>query len=635
MKRLVAPWMGRGGVPARDARAAEEQAEPGPVSMVGLALWLGIVVGLAEVGELIAVRRITRAITSETLRTNWHYAWMVPASYVILFGALGLLLGGLACVSRGRFGYRAAIFALSLAAALPLVMAIPGLHWLAVLVLAVGVSARVGSWLAARPGGLCRLVQWTLPVLAIATACLVARCWWTVSTAERRALAALPEPAPRVPNVLLIVLDTVRFDGVFPEAPARDPTPFLTWLSGRGVRFDEARSTAPWTLPSHASMFTGQWPHRMTAALGRPLDAAHTTIAEYLSERGYTTAGFVGNACVANAWYGLDRGFARYEDFYENTTVTGLEVLRSSRLGSAFLMSKIGQKVIRWMVTPPKYVYRKSAAMINRDALAWLDRKRSDRPFFMFLNYFDAHDPYVPPPGTPLTYTRADPNDHRPMSERARDMYDDCLAYLDDQLERLFGELERRGVLHNTLVIVTADHGEEFGEHELMGHGVSLYRQEMHVPLVVLLPSGAGRGLKVTGSVSLREIPATIAEYAGPPNNSSFPGESLARYWRSDAGPPSDTPILAEVDQDIGLLKDLQRAPNNRGPVKSVITDGHVFIRNGDGGEELYDLDDDLGETTNEAADPHHDPPIEHFRATLDRLLGAPDRRPGSSGAGH
>jgi hypothetical protein len=82
-------------------------------------------------------------------------------------------------------------------------------------------------------------------------------------------------------------------------------------------------------------------------------------------------------------------------------------------------------------------------------------------------------------------------------------------------------------------------------------------------------------------------------------------------------------------------LKDLQRAPNNRGPVKSVITDGHVFIRNGDGGEELYDLDDDLGETTNEAADPHHDPPIEHFRATLDRLLVAPDRRPGSSGAGH
>ena len=153
--------------------------------------------------------------------------------------------------------------------------------------------------------------------------------------------------------------------------------------------------------------------------------------------------------------------------------------------------------------------HRKSAERINKDFLVWLDRHRQQgqsAPFFAFLNYYDAHHPYLPPesssgpalgrkPGsaadTRLLKTwwdrdkrRLDPGD----IELARDSYDRCIAYLDGQLGRLFAELERRGVLGETLVVVTADHGEHFGEQRLFGHGCSLYTPELHVPLLILPP---------------------------------------------------------------------------------------------------------------------------------------------------
>jgi arylsulfatase A-like enzyme len=595
--------------------------DPGPGSVVVLGCWFGAVVGFTEVGALIFRRCLTGMITFETLHTNWHYAWMIPTSYLALYGALGMLLGVLARVWPKYIGYRESVYLLTFLATLTLALSIPRVHRLALLVLAMGVTSRLSPWLASFGPVLSRLVRVTLPALVVGIGVLIAWQWPEVSEAENRVLASLPAAAVGSPNVLLIVLDTVRADGVAPREEHRDPTPFLTGLMARGIWFDEARSTAPWTLPSHASLFTGRWPHELSVKVGRPLDATHPTVAEHLANHGYATAGFVANTHNANAWYGLDRGFARYQDFYENLTITPIELIRASKLGSIFLMSKLGQRLIRVVMTPPPYLYRKSAAMINRDALSWLDA-HGDRPFFVFLNYFDAHDPYEPPPGVPTPYSSLAPrNDARPIGQRSRDFYDDCLSYLDGQIERLFDELGRRGLLENTVVILTADHGEGFGEHDLMGHGVSLYRQELHVPLLVILPSHAGAEQRITAAVSLREIPATIAELTGSQTDSPFPGRSLARFWSTATGPASTGPFLAELDEETRRTADQPHAPNRRGPVTAVVTDGHIFIRNGDGAEELYDLIDDPYETNNQADDPPHDTPLEHFRNTLDCLL--------------
>ena len=137
--------------------------------------------------------------------------------------------------------------------------------------------------------------------------------------------------------MLFIVLDNVRADSMSLYGHARPTTPRLADLARGGIRFDSARSTASWTLPSHASMFTGQWPHRLSVDWMIGLDGTYPTLAEFLAGQGYATAGFVANTYYCNARYGLDRGFARYEDFRENQVVSLFEVVRSTSLGKCLL----------------------------------------------------------------------------------------------------------------------------------------------------------------------------------------------------------------------------------------------------------------------------------------------------------
>src|SRR5262249_1413595 len=131
----------------------------------------------------------------------------------------------------------------------------------------------------------------------------------------RSSLGRRPAPPRGAKNVLLIVLDTVRAQSLSLYGYSRDTTPNLRRIAARGVRFDQALSTAPWTAPSHASMFTGRWPHELSIGWSRPLDATHPTLAEFLSARGYKTAGFVANTTYCSYETGLDRGFARYDDY--------------------------------------------------------------------------------------------------------------------------------------------------------------------------------------------------------------------------------------------------------------------------------------------------------------------------------
>ena len=185
----------------------------------------------------------------------------------------------------------------------------------------------------------------------------------------------------------------------------------------------------------------------------------------------------------------------------------------------------------------------------------------------------------------------------------ARDGYDNCVAYLDEQLGVLFDELERRGILDRTLVIITSDHGEGLGEHALFMHGESLYRTEIHVPLLVLLPSQRPSGAVVRATVSLRDLPATIVDLTGLGNGSPFPGRSLAPLWADPVG--GATPVetggaLSELAAPNPSDPNHHRSPVYRGPLFALAEGDFVYIRNdGDGSEELFNQRDDPDELSN------------------------------------
>lgn len=547
---------------------------PGALGAVLLALGFGLLTGWLELGLVLAQRRPGGAVSMASLRTNRHFLWMIPAADLALFAAAGLV-----AAAAGR---RRAAVAWRLypgLAALTLLLDVEGLHGAACLALAAGVGVRLGPPLGRLAARHRRAAAGGAAVLAAALVALVPTAYLAVRTAERRALSALPPPRPGAPNVLLIVMDNVRASSMSLYGHGRPTTPNVQALARRGVLFTEARSTSSWTLPSHASLFTGRWGHELSCDFDRPLDATHPTLAEALSGDGYAAAGFVGNTFYGNARYGLGRGFARYEDDYENRAVTPFEALRSSGLGRRLLHAlgfptRVGEGAS----------VRKTAAMLNADVLGWLDRRPAGRPFFVFLNYFDAHAPFLPPDGPDPRFGLAG----LPAAEKARlilresrlaggppvgtdaeadrvrrdansvrlDSYESCIAYLDRQVGRLVEGLDRRGLGRDTLVVLTSDHGEHFAERGFYGHGLSLYRPEVHVPLLIVPPLGGPAGLVVRRPVSLCDTAATVVDLVGRPGPGPFPGRSLARFWRPGAAPAGpEPPLLSEV----GRRKDIPR----------------------------------------------------------------------------
>jgi arylsulfatase A-like enzyme len=638
------------GGPGTEIRTAAEAIEGrlGPLALVLMAVWLGLVTGLLELGLWLARGHLSGAVTLESLRTNRHVLWMTPVADALILGACGLGLG-LGARLWPRRVPRPAAYLLGFLAPLTLLLAVPGLYAVAGVLFAGGFSARVVPWIEAHARGVRRLVVRSLPVLAGAVVLLTGLEAGRVIQAERRALAGLPAAAPGTPNVLLIVLDTVRADHLSVSGYGRATSPNLERLARAGVRFERARATAPWTLPSHASLFTGRWPHELSTTAVRPLDATYPTLAEFLGAHGYATAGFVANTFYCNAWYGLDRGFARYEDFYQNTAVTPGEVLRSSALGRRLARLAGAAADVR----PGAQRDRKTAAMINRDALDWI-AGQAGRPFFVFLNYYDAHGPYQPPEGyrRPFGGTRTPSESEailrqfhrlgrrkdspggedprrveeliRAATEVRRDAYDDCIAYLDDQLGRLFAELDRRGLLAKTLVIVTADHGEHLGDHHLFGHGHSLYRPLLDVPLLIHAPARVPSGRSIRAPVSLRDLPATVADLVGLAAVSPFPGRSLARRWApapASGHQPAD-PLLSEVEHQKKFAPS-PLIPASHGPLQALVDADRIYIRNPDGREELYDLEHDPAEAHDLAGSPDARPVLEQFRASLGQLRQA------------
>jgi arylsulfatase A-like enzyme len=262
---------------------------------------------------------------------------------------------------------------------------------------------------------------------------------------------------------------------------------------------------------------------------------------------------------------------------------------------------------IRSLLKTDQHLDRIAAPEISGPFLHWVDA-HPGRPFFAFLNYYDAHGPYLPPHPwdrkfsaggrkndlSPLHRFFAGPRRELPDSaviQAEIDQYDGALAYLDDQLGRLFAELAKRGILDHTVVLIAADHGEEFGEHGVFDHGNSLYRPAVQVPLVIRFPGQVPAGVVVDSAVTLRDVAATLADLAGLGPAGQLPGQTLARFWRKEApiGPITQSPILSEVSKGI---RTPPWYPVSRGDMRSLVGFGYRYILGGDGTEQLFKLDD-------------------------------------------
>ena len=213
----------------------------------------------------------------------------------------------------------------------------------------------------------------------------------------------------------------------------------------------------------------------------------------------------------------------------------------------------------------------------------------------------------------------------------ARACYDDCIAFMDEHLGQPMDVLQGQGLVDNTLVIITADHGESFGDHGFYLHGTGLYLEETAVPLVILSPD-APAGRVVDQPVSLRDLPATVVDQLGLSAGSPFPGHSLAVHWASSGGVPAETmPVLSEHTTETAFQQpEAGRSLRRRDVQMSLVDRGRHYIRDGFGVEKLFNLRADPFESVNLASSPEEKPFVEFFRSTLLDVL---DHNPGTAQA--
>ena len=353
----------------------------------------------------------------------------------------------------------------------------------------------------------------------------------------------VPSPTPVTPppkNIILIIVDTLRADHVSAYGYTRNTTPNLdTFFGSQGVRFNRVISTAPWTCPSVAAMLTGRTPTSLgttyaTRSHSVPQNA--NTLAEYLKDKGYDTAGFVSTYCN-KARLGFSQGFNYYDD----------------------------------QLTDQPSSDKARAADINKHAMQWLDntwlpQSKGETPLFLFLYYFDPHAWYDPPSPydtlfdndyigklTPAVYKDGEDTISGKIVPTDRDihhllaMYDGEISYWDAYLGEMMTFLQNHHLLENSLIILTSDHGELFGEYGGWAHGSSLKEELLRVPLLMRYSGVIPPGTSVQSTVQNYDLMPTILDWAGV----TLPGDLQAISLRALAmGAPDDIKrsVFSEVD---------------------------------------------------------------------------------------
>lgn len=277
-------------------------------------------------------------------------------------------------------------------------------------------------------------------------------------------------------NVLFVTLDTTRADRIGCYGYRSAETPALDKLAVRGTLFEQAFAQVPLTLPSHASMMTGRYPreHGVRDNGENALGTSDPTLAEIFKAHGYRTAGFV-SSFVLDSQFGINRGFEEFNDDMGEHAAGG--------------------NPLSWQI---------SGDVITDRALKWLNTE-SDKPFFCWVHYYDAHDPHDAPEG---------------FDKPGRGPYDSEIAFVDSQLQRLLDWLAAKRLKERTLVVVVADHGESLGEHGEVGHTNFLYNTHVQVPMVFAHPAAIPRRKRVSTVVENIDVFWTILDVFGwePPD---------------------------------------------------------------------------------------------------------------------
>jgi len=426
-------------------------------------------------------------------------------------------------------------------------------------------------------------------------------------------LAACAVPEPVRPNVMLIVLDTTRRDRLSTYGYDRKTSPALDRVAAGGLVYEQCISAGSWTLPSHASIFTGLYPRdHGTNVENWNLRGDFTTLAEVFGANGYRTAGFCCNPWISEQT-GLLQGFVDFQ-----------EIWRGRRDDSRD---------------------EHGAARTTEKVLEWLDARAPDaEPFFVFVNYLEPHTPYRPPSAFRQRFL---PPDVDPIAvqqvmswETPREfgyilkvpgmeiseeqfeildaLYDAEVAYQDARFGELIEGLESRGLLDDTVLVIVADHGEQLGEHGMLDHKMSLYEENVHVPLILRYPPAVPAGGRIEARVQSNDIFPTLLELSGidhatVPGSTPLPlrdGEGVGRpYAFVDMARPTVFMSMMEAEWPGANVRAFDRS------IRAVQGPRFKYVWASDGERRLYDI----------PADPleQHDLSGAHpeIQAHLDRIL--------------
>jgi arylsulfatase A-like enzyme len=572
-----------------------------------LAIWFGLTAGIIEGLGLLVFQHINWERWGPMIHVSAEILWISPIVDVLFFSAVAFVMVLLGRLIKPVVGRRVLFFVLAFLTAYDWLALTSRLDRRACLVFAIGAAFAFSRWVVAKPNAM-RFWRRTAPLMLLLWVLVLVGIQGGKWLQERNAIAALPPPATGTPNVLVIIIDTLRADHVSSAGYSRPTTPNLDALSREGVQFSNAIAPCSWSLPSHVSLLTGRYLHEHGVGNVQPEPwlgwdskglGGFPSLGEALENKGYRTGAFSANRTYFSRDLGFGRGFIHFEDYFHSPADMFVRTLYGREFARIYLIrsdNSFVKRTLRAMGATSlldqdaegsgsyggAFGIRKRASVVNDEVLRWIDRGQQ-RPFVATINYFDVHDPYGGPPNQP-----------KPAWEQNTDLdrYDDGVHYVDDYMGRLLRELDRRGLAKNTLVIVTSDHGESLGQHDLQTHGRALYRELIHVPLVIWQPGTIPAGIRVDQPVTNSAIPATVMDLIAG-GQKSFPGPSLSDSWKAPSQFVSLHP-LSELAQNRYPGKKDQAADQliptaSSGAMASIVTPQWHLIVHDKLGVQLFD----------------------------------------------
>jgi len=587
-------------------------------SLLSISIWFGIVAGFGEGFGLLLFQRINWRQWARVMHVSKEILWISPLVDLCFFLLIGLLVAAIASLFRRMPAVRVLASLLAFLTAYDWLMLTGHFYRTAALLFALGVAVAFSRWFQKHEASALSVWRKSALWLTAALALTIIAIQGGKAISESRAVSNLPRAMPGSPNVLVIVVDTLRADHLSSYGYSRQTTPNIDNLAHRGVLFENAIAPSSWSLPSHASLVTGEPVHSHGMGNVEPMPwlgwsksglNGLPTMGEALQKQGYRTGAFSANRIYFTSNVGLGRGLIHFEDYFDGVgdsfvrTQFGREFARlymnrspKSKFTRAFRALGLGS----WLDKDSEgsgdyggiYGIRKRADEVNRETLRWVARERS-HPFLAFLNYLDVHFAYGGPAGYP-----------KPAWDQGTtiDEYDAGLKYTDDYIGRLLRGLEGLGVLKNTIVIVTSDHGEALGDHGLSFHGAALYWDLVHVPLIISWPGHMPQGVRIEQPVTNADIAHTVLALTGAAED-PFPGPTLATLWGQSAPKSWPNPV-SELPQTNTIVA-ADRAMQGKIPLAtdgwmiSVVSPQWQVIRHEKYGDQIYGWKMDPGESLN------------------------------------